>query len=96
MSNEDATFEDRVRAYAEQIGADPEAFVARVVRRRDYWLARASRPFKRCSVCQRKLPARAFAEDASRRDGLQRICRECNANRLRARRATPTLAHKKE
>lgn len=41
---------------------------------------------KKCSVCQRKLPASAFAVNRSKLDGLQNNCRECTAEAYRRRR----------
>ncbi|KPC68625.1 hypothetical protein ADL35_42840 [Streptomyces sp. NRRL WC-3753] len=40
---------------------------------------------KKCSTCQRVLPAGAFASNRSRPDGLQTNCRECAAEYYRRR-----------
>ncbi len=42
---------------------------------------------KKCSTCQRLLPASAFAANKSRPDGLQACCRECAAEAYRSRQA---------
>ncbi|MFE0106810.1 endonuclease VII domain-containing protein [Streptomyces sp. NPDC059009] len=41
---------------------------------------------KKCSACQRRLPASAFAVNRSRLDGLQSNCRECTGGAYRRRR----------
>ncbi|MFE0383517.1 endonuclease VII domain-containing protein [Streptomyces bungoensis] len=40
---------------------------------------------RKCSACQRFLPASAFADNRSRPDGLQTNCRECAAEYYRRR-----------
>lgn len=45
---------------------------------------------KQCTKCGEQKPLEAFAKDRSRRDGLQRRCRECNAVQQKAyREANP-------
>lgn len=51
----------------------------RVEAMRDRRAERASRPFKTCPKCSEDLPARAFAEDSKRPDGLQSECRSCRS-----------------
>ncbi|MFG3715789.1 hypothetical protein [Micromonospora sp. NPDC047730] len=76
---------------AEAHSLDPAAFAARVRRQLARRMERGARPFKRCAACDRDLPARDFAEDRSRPDGLQRRCRQCDRDRSAARRsASPT------
>lgn len=80
------------RAAAPRYGLDPEELVQRTIAARDRRRARAALPVKNCSTCREYLPARAFAEDASASDGLQRTCKKCNAERLRARRRAEEVA----
>ncbi|MFD6638314.1 hypothetical protein ACFWDN_21135 [Micromonospora chalcea] len=74
---------------AERYGLDPDDLRARVLRQLARRTSRAALPLKGCPACLRDLPARAFAEDASKADGLKAVCRECDAVRVRLRRASP-------
>ncbi|MGW0504137.1 hypothetical protein [Micromonospora sp. NPDC003241] len=69
---------------------DPDDLAGRVRRELARRMARGAQPVKRCSRCCRHLPALAFAEDASKGDGLKTTCRECDAARQARARASPT------
>lgn len=66
------------------------AMLARVRAARDRRLRRAQRPYKACPGCSLELPARSFAEDNERSDGLRRICRDCDHKRVQNSRLSPT------
>ncbi|MFG3710141.1 hypothetical protein [Micromonospora sp. NPDC047730] len=70
------------RDAAPRYGLDPDDFARRVLAQRDRRKERASRPAKECSDCREHLPARMFAEDAARPDGLQRYCKRCASDRV--------------
>lgn len=80
--------EAAARFVGDSLNYDPVELAERVRRRRDWRKRRALRPYKACYACGRELPARAFAEDASRPDGLATSCRECRAGRAKERRVS--------
>ena len=86
--------EAAVRFVGDSLDCDPVELAERVRRRRDWRKRRALRPYKACYACGRDLPARAFAEDASRPDGLATSCRECRAGRERDRRVSQSWPSK--
>lgn len=70
---------ERARRFAE---SDQEAEVlAQATLDRLAW--RSRRGAKRCSRCQETKSPFAFGQDGTRRDGLDRYCRECRANMRR-------------
>jgi hypothetical protein len=75
---------DRIaREYAERYEVDPDALAYSVRRALARRLARAAQAFKVCPVCGRDLPAKAYASDESKGDGLKVVCRECDNRRRR-------------
>lgn len=80
--------DEAAREVAERFALDPEDFARRVRAQLARRIARGTRPHKRCPVCRNDLPALAFAEDASKGDGLKIVCRECMAVREAGRRVS--------
>lgn len=74
-----ALIADLATESARRHGLNAVDLYRRVLARLEQRKARAALPFKRCPVCGRQLPARDYAENATRPDGLQRECRPCRA-----------------
>lgn len=86
------SLDDEARAMAERHGLlDPDEFIRRVRAQLARRRARGAQPWKACPDCEEVLPALAFAEAVGRPDGLQRVCKACDAKRAKKARASSPL-----